>query len=194
MSFNMAEAKALISVQTEGDDKITLLSRSVKDLSAEVKRLAGETSVGGNAAARMAADAQRAASGITATGKSGNLAGHHMQNLAFQFQDLGVQMAAAAGSSNPLKMVFMALLQQGSQISGVLSQAGVGLGGMVKELAATYPVLTSFAVGAAAAAAGIGLITAEINESSKVHVTWMDTALGAMDAVAAYLKEQSRHE
>src|SRR5690348_1467621 len=71
---------------------------------------------------------------IAAVGSTGRLAGHHVQNLAFQVQDLGIQMAMAAGSSHPLRMGLMALMQQGAQIQGIMSQAGIGVGGLSKEI------------------------------------------------------------
>lgn len=107
---------------------------------------------------------------------SGKLAGHEMTNLAYQFQDLGVQMAMAAQSSAPLKMAFMALLQQGSQISMIMSQAGVGIKGvaaafltMSKSMlvaAATNPYLLAFAAAAGAAAFAVRALNKSANESA----------------------------
>jgi hypothetical protein len=59
-----------------------------------------------------------AANAMRAVGQTGQLASHQITNLAFQFQDLGVQLASGA---NPLT----AFVQQGSQISGIMMQSGM---------------------------------------------------------------------
>nr|WP_086491273.1 hypothetical protein [Novosphingobium panipatense] len=64
--------------------------------------------------------------GFGQLGASGQVAGHHMLNLSFQMQDLGIQMLGAAQSSAPLKLAFTALAQQGSQIYGIIQQSGLG--------------------------------------------------------------------
>ncbi|HEV7340873.1 MAG TPA: hypothetical protein VGN68_04505 [Sphingopyxis sp.] len=139
-------------------------------------------------------------------GATGRLAGHHMQNLAFQFQDLGVQMVAAAGSSAPLKMTFMALMQQGAQIQGIMAQAGVGIRAVgaaflamsrdILVAAATNPIILGIAavIGTFAGAVkllqnaanssadmeeyarSLGLTAKEIRNLENVTVTWGDTA------------------
>ena len=64
--------------------------------------------------------------GFGQLGARGQVAGHHMLNLSFQMQDLGIQMLGAAQSSAPLKLAFTALAQQGSQIYGIIQQSGLG--------------------------------------------------------------------
>ena len=189
MSFNMAEATARISAQTEGREKITALSNAVKDLSGEVKKFAAEAGVGGNAASRMAAEAQKAAQRTEQVGKSAGLAGHHMQNLAFQANDVVVGLMSG---QKPMT-VFM---QQGTQIGQIMAQAGVGVGGLAKAVggmvgnfAAAHPVLAVMAVAAGVAAGALSLITDEINKNSKVHVTWQDTALAAYEVVKNGIKD-----
>lgn len=103
------------------------------------------------------------AGGFGTVGKAGKLASHDMLNLAFQAQDLGIQLAAAAGSSDPLKMALTALAQQGAQVSGIAMQTGVGVrgiasafGSMAKSAllaAVSSPIL--WAAGAAAAFAAV---------------------------------------
>lgn len=178
----MAGAAATLEMQLLMDvaklqSQMREVKRAVGDMTGDVGRNLGAANDNMN---KFAANTTRLSGGA-------KLAGYQMQNLAYQFQDLGLQMAQAAGSSNPLKMAFMALLQQGSQIQGVLSQAGVGFGGMVKQLVVAHPLLTAAAAAAGLVAAAIELMTLEINKSSKVHVTWKDTALGAYDAIKAYL-------
>ncbi|MCW5759250.1 MAG: hypothetical protein KIS90_05740, partial [Phenylobacterium sp.] len=81
-------------------------------------------------------------------------------NLGRQVSDLGVQFAGAAASGNPLKMVMMAVVQQGPQIAdafAVAKQQGASFDVVMKGLAtsvgaflkASAPLL---AVGATAAA------------------------------------------
>jgi len=136
-------------------------------------------------------------------GSGARLAGHHIQNLAFQFQDLGVQIASGA---NPMT----AFVQQGSQISGVLMQAGVGVGGMVRQLAGMvggFLVANPLLIGAGVAAAGagvafmgfqstleqkapvdqyiksLGLTAEEAAKLTDAHVTLGDTASAAWDLI-----------
>ena len=72
-----------------------------------------------NAVIQQGAAAQTAAANaMRAVGQTGQLASHQITNLAFQFQDLGVQIASGA---NPLT----AFVQQGSQISGIMMQSGM---------------------------------------------------------------------
>lgn len=124
--------------------------------------------------------------GLGTVGGSGQLAGHHMQNLAFQFQDLGIQMFQAAGSSAPLKMAFTALLQQGAQIQGVMSQAGIGIRGVgaafvdmsrsVLVATATNPYLLA---GAAAIMVFVGAVKALQNAAnSSVDMKAYASAIG----------------
>ncbi len=124
-------------------------------------------------------------SGINRTANTSKLAGHHVQNLAFQFQDLGIQLVGAAQSSAPLKLAFTALLQQGSQIGGIMSQAGIGVKGLIAAAAGLVAPFLPFIAVLATAAGGVALLSSEINKTSKVQVTFMDTALGLWDAWVA---------
>lgn len=136
-------------------------------------------------------------------GKGSRLAGHHIQNLAFQFQDLGVQIASG---SNPLT----AFIQQGSQISGIMMQAGVGVGGMTKQLAGAvgrfamaHPVMLAVAAAAGTGALAfkgfadtlenkapvddyiksLGLTAEEAKKLEGAHVTLGDAAGAAWDMI-----------
>ncbi|MEG3089496.1 hypothetical protein [Sphingomonas sp. PB4P5] len=143
------------------------------------------------------------------------LAGHHMQNLAFQFQDLTVQMVAAAGSSAPFKMAMMAMMQQGMQIQGIMSQAGIGIRGvgaafgtMSKAIllaTVTNPILMGIAAAITVVAgaikllqvaandgdpmkkyvASLGLTKAEIRNLDNVTVTYGDTAKAVFQVAGA---------
>lgn len=93
---------------------------------------------------------------ITSMGNSSKLAGHHAQNLAFQLQDVGVSLVSG---QNPL-MVFA---QQGTQIAGIMGQAGLSVRGLAVEIAGmTGRVVAAVALNPAflafAAAAGTAFV------------------------------------
>lgn len=89
--------------------------------------------------------------GLATTGATGRMAGHHTANIAAQINDLGVQFAMAAQSGEPLKMVFMALIQQGSQLSYIASTMDGGWKGLtgtiVRMTARFLPLLAVLGVG-----------------------------------------------
>jgi len=158
--------------------------------------------------------------GIGAAGTTGKLTGYHMQNLAFQFQDVGIQMAAAANSSQPFKMAMMAVLQQGAQIQMIMSQSGVGIRAvgaafvdMSKKIlitAATNPYLLAIGAtiglfaGAVKAlqnaansgtdmkeyAKSLGLTTKEIRNLDNVTVTFGDTAKAVFQVTGRTIWEE----
>lgn len=93
---------------------------------------------------------------IANMGNSSKLAGHHAQNLAFQLQDVGVSLVSG---QNPL-MVFA---QQGTQIAGIMGQAGLSVRGLAVEIAGmTGRVVAAVALNPAflafAAAAGTAFV------------------------------------
>ena len=140
----------------------------------------------GAAAAEMAREAQRAArsatglsSGVEGAGKASGLAAHHVQNLAFQIND----MVAGLASGQELITVFM---QQGAQIGQIAAQAGTGIVGMTASLIAANPIILGVAAAGGVLATAFAVVTDEINKTSAVTVTWQDVALGAMDAVKSY--------
>lgn len=169
-----------------GTLEIELLTNLAK-LQSEMEQI--KRSVGG-----MESDVSRktraANDNLASLSNTAKLGKHHIQNLAFQFQDLGVQLASAAGSSAPLKMTLMALFQQGTQISGVMAQAGIGVKGLVTEVAAMAAPFIPAIAAISAMAGGIALVTDEINSNSKVTVTWTDTVLGAYDVVRDYVSSK----
>ncbi len=116
--------------------------------------------------------------GATGAGASAKLAGHHIQNLAYQANDLFVGLASG---QKPMT-VFM---QQGTQIAQIMGQAGVGVGGMAKQLggmaagaARAHPVLTSVAVAAAAAGTALTAFTSEVNSDRKAELDAYAKSLG----------------
>lgn len=148
-----------------------------------------------------------AANANRAVGQTGQLARHHMMNLGFQFQDLGVQIASGA---NPLT----AFIQQGAQIGGIMTQAQIGIGGVVRAFGAmvaaatmaivTNPILMGIAAAATAAyvafkqfqsavaesgeikdyANSLGLTKKELRELENVHVTFGDVLSGVWATIS----------
>lgn len=104
------------------------------------------------------------ATGITGMGNSSKLAAHHSQNLFFQLQDMFVGLTSG---QKPMTV----FIQQGSQIGGIMAQAGLGVGGLARALlgmasAAAMAVLTNPILLAAAAAAGAAFIAFKSFQSS----------------------------
>lgn len=164
----------------------TRAEKAVDRLGDESVSAGRQIKAAGAAASEMAREAQRAAMGVEATGKASWLAAHHVQNLAFQANDLFVGLASG---QKPMT-VFM---QQGAQIAQIGMQAGVGIGAMGSAMVsataafvAANPVILGIVAAGGAVAAAFAIITDEINKTSAVTVTWQDVALGAMDAVKAY--------
>lgn len=176
----------MASANSAGTLHIELLTNLAK-LQAEMEQI--KRSVGG-----MESDVARkmkaANDNLGSLGNTAKLGKHHVQNLVFQFQDLGVQLAAAAGSSAPLKMTLMALFQQGTQISGVMAQAGIGVRGLIAAvLAMAAPFAPVIAV-MGALAVGVALVTAEVNKNSAVTVSWQNVVLGAFDVYREWVSEK----
>lgn len=129
--------------------------------------------------------------------KSSGLAAHHTQNLAFQFQDMFIGLQ---GGQKPMTV----FLQQGSQIAGIMGQAQIGIGGVVKEavrMTSKFAPLAIVAAGAAYALneykeaindrAGtdafiqsIGATEDELKELGETGVTVGDMLLGTWDVIA----------
>lgn len=106
--------------------------------------------------------------GMAKIAPNAKLAAFGMKNLAFQAQDLGVQLASAAGSSAPLRMSLMALVQQGPQIKDAMNQAGLGVGGLaalIGKLALRFAPLVAV-VGTAYGA--FKLFTSEVEKSGEL--------------------------
>lgn len=140
-----------------------------------------------NAMRQAQAAQEAAAQAMGGVAGSSRLAGHQVQNLVFQFQDLGVQLASGG---NPLT----AFIQQGSQISGIMMQAGIGVGGLAREVVGmvggflkAHPVLLAISVAAGVVGAAVNFMASDISKSTGVSVTAMDVLLGAFDVVRNYV-------
>ena len=146
-------------------EMITNVARLQKEM-ADMKRAVGGTM---NDIAATAGRADRAIEavgtrGMTRMGGSAKLAGHQMQNLVYQLNDVVVSLASG---QKPMT-VFM---QQGSQIGQIATQAGVGIGGMARAVlglaaSAAAAALTNPYLLAAAAAAGIAFGAFKMFQSS----------------------------
>jgi len=186
----VAELDKLAASARKTEGAVDNMGREWVRASSGAGKLRMEAARASNAAAAMAKGAQDAAARAVGMGKSAGLAGHHMQNLAFQIQDVVIGLQ---GGQRPMT-VFM---QQGSQISMIAAQAGVGLGGMaaavgkmVVGFAAAHPLLLAAAVAAGLVAAAVGLVTAEINKNSDVTVTWSDTLKATFNVIKAELESK----
>lgn len=128
--------------------------------------------------------AERNAASTTPTiggmGDSSKLASHHVQNLAFQLQDVAVGLASG---QRPMT-VFM---QQGTQIAGIMTQAGLGVTGFVGAVISMVAPFAPAIIAVGALSAAIGIMADDMNKNSKVAITWGDVLLGAFDAVKAAL-------
>lgn len=116
--------------------------------------------------------------GAQQAGASSRLAGHQVQNLAYQFNDLFVSLASG---QKPMT-VFM---QQGSQIGQIMGQARIGVGGLTKEIggmiggfARAHPVITAIAVATAAAAVSVSAFARETNSERKAELDAYAASLG----------------
>jgi hypothetical protein len=110
--------------------------------------------------------------GQTKLGKGAQINRAHLTNLGFQLNDIAVSLASG---QNPL----IVLVQQGSQIAGIASQAGVGLGRLA---AAAGRMLLPFVPLAAVLATFVGTLKLVASEASKgANLEQFAKNLGASD-------------
>ncbi len=145
---------------------------------------------------RMAGEtAPQLDAGLNNLNKTGKGLGATNANILAQFNDLGVQFSMAAASSKPLQGVFMALIQQGSQLAyiasvteggwkGIAGQAGMlllKLAPLIVAIGAAYLVIKDFnselskTAGLDKYAKTLGLTAAELKKLEDQHVTITDT-------------------
>ncbi|MCZ8322731.1 MAG: phage tail length tape measure family protein [Novosphingobium sp.] len=146
-------------------EMITNVARLQKEMADMKRTVAGAMGDMADSASRAdrALDAV-GGGGVTRMGGSARLAGHHVQNLVFQLNDMVVGLFSG---QKPMT-VFM---QQGAQIGQIAMQAGVGIGGMARALlglaaSAAAAALTNPYLLAAAAAAGIAFGAFKMFQSS----------------------------
>lgn len=107
-----------------------------------------------------------AATGVNSLGGAMRGTGHQTANVIAQVNDLGVQFAAAAQSGEPLKMVMMALIQQGSQLSyvaGTMENGWRGVFGVIGNLLLRFAPLIA-AIGVAVGV--LKTLQSEFNKSA----------------------------
>lgn len=97
--------------------------------------------------------------GLAKTGKASQLTRHHLLNLGFQVQDVGVSLASG---QNPLTV----FIQQGAQIAGIASQAGVGIGRLALAAGALLLPFTPLVAALGAAYAAFKLFTSEVEKEA----------------------------
>lgn len=117
-------------------------------LSAAKTRLEGAA-----AATRQFTSAQQVMGRTTALNRA------HLTNLGFQLNDIGVSLASG---QNPL----IVLVQQGSQIAGIASQAGVGLGRLAAEAGKMFARFVPVVAILGAAVSAIKLLASSANEGA----------------------------
>ncbi|WBX86333.1 phage tail length tape measure family protein [Sphingosinicella microcystinivorans] len=169
-------------------EMITNVARLQKEM-ADMKRAVGGTMTDIVATAGRAdrALASVGSGGMTRMGGSAKLAGHHIQNLVYQVNDVVVSLASG---QKPMT-VFM---QQGSQIGQIAMQAGVGIGGMARALlglaaSAAAAALTNPYLLAAAAAAGIAFGAFKMFQSSVKQSGDLDRYAASLGLTAKEMKK-----
>lgn len=158
--------KASLSVEKSLDRmsmRLDPLAKAYRDLAAAQDLHAKNVAQGGDfeKSANLVAIAQdRVAGAMRKTGTAANdnaqgfkLAGHQVQNLTFQLNDLATQIASGGG-------IFRPLIQQGGQVLQIFQQGEGGLRGAISGLAASFLRLGPAAIagfGAAGIAGAVGL-------------------------------------
>lgn len=109
---------------------------------------------------------------ITSMGNSTKLASHHTQNLAFQLQDVFVGLTSG---QKPMTVFF----QQGSQIAGIMMQAGLSVRAFATEVAALTarvvaavalnPAFLAFAVAAGTAFVAFKDFQAQVGKTGELE-------------------------
>lgn len=98
-------------------------------------------------------------SGLVKVGKGAELSRHHLLNLGFQLQDIGVSLASG---QNPL----VVLAQQGAQIAGIAGQAGVGLGTLARAAGAMLLPFLPLVAAVGAVVGGLQLLASETEKTA----------------------------
>ncbi len=157
---------------------LTNIARLQQDM-AQVKRsVGGMTDEVGRKVGAVNDNMGKFAGAAGRMGQQSRMAGHHLQNLTFQLNDVAVGLMSG---QKPMT-VFM---QQGTQIAQIMAQSGVGIGGMVKQLggmvagfARAHPVLTAFTAAAAAGAGAMSILTNQLASDRKAELDAYVASLG----------------
>lgn len=180
----LSHALELVNLQNQLYEKSAKNTSSVQDaLSKSTEKVSKASVATGNAVGKM--------------GENSELARHHLVNLGFQLQDIFVSLASG---QKPLTVA----IQQGSQIGGIASQAGVGLGTMaaaaakmvarfiplVAVLGGVVGVFATLKAGMSTGekqfegyAKGLGATSKEIKKLGDLTVTYTDMAKGLYQTI-----------
>lgn len=145
-------------------------TRAARDKIAANNALAQSEDIVTNAQQRSALGWRDYNTNLAKVGQSAQLARHHMLNLGFQLQDIGVSLASG---QNPLTVA----VQQGAQIQGIASQAGVSLGRLAVAVGAMLAPLLPLVAGIGALVAGLKIMNVEINQNSGLEKFSKDLGL-----------------
>lgn len=145
-----ASADISASART-ADNSLSQIGKGASSAAGGINTAAAAASEAAASLLRLNNAAARNAGQLAGVGDEVQITSNELVNLGFQFQDLAVQIASGG---NP----FVALIQQGSQVSGIISQSGLGFRVFAKELAEATGIIrvsgnASLQAAAAAAAA-----------------------------------------
>lgn len=159
VQFTQEEIKALQEATRAARDKLAA-DRAMSSAVTEVNSAQQRTTVGW----------QDYNTNVNKVGQTSQLARHHLVNLGFQIQDVGVSLASG---QNPLTV----FIQQGAQVAGIASQAGVGLGRMALAAAALVAPFLPLVAAVGALAAGLKIMSLELTKSSAIEKFSKDLGL-----------------
>lgn len=176
----IASAKAALK---SGEDGLESYNRKVLQTKAALSLVEAEHRSAMSELQKASASLKPANDNLDELGQRSSAAAFAARNLNFQLMD----MAQGLALGMPPMMILMQQVPQAADAFMMLAKESGGAGSAIAGLAMKFgPVLAV----AGLVAGAIGLMTAEINKNSDVTVTWQDTALGAYDAVKAYVEEK----
>lgn len=159
VQFTQEEIRALQEATRAARDKLNA-DRAMASAQTDVASAQQRTTIGW----------QDYNSGLNKVGQTSVLARHQMVNLGYQLNDIGVSLASG---QNPLTV----FVQQGSQIAGIASQAGVSLGRMAVAAAALVAPFLPLAAAVGALVAGLKIMSVELTKSSQIEKFSKDLGL-----------------
>lgn len=168
MSIDSRDVKSGVSDLDRLTTAGTKAEKAIDRLGDETAQTGRQIKTAGEQAAVMARNAQSAASRVAGVGGASRLASHHMANLTYQVNDV---VQGFAMGQRPMQI----FAQQGFQIGQIAQQAGIGIGGLVKNVVGmmgrfvmAHPILSAFAVAAGLAAGAMNLLTSELNRTAEL--------------------------
>lgn len=122
--------------------------------------------------------ALRASDTLPNVSRASKLGAADLTNIGFQLQDIGVSLA---GGQNPL----LVLIQQGSQLGGIMAQTGASVGDMARAIGGLFVVTRPTAAATAALAA------AEVAQATALAASQSAGATAAITAAELAVAEQA---